>query len=125
MERKFYFEVDAEGLIVGSVFLYDFEAVPDFTIEPWPEEIVMNVPKYNFSTGVWEEIGEPVPEVEYPSEGSEHFDEPQESTEDESQETIEEQFEKIKGEIADLKDRLEQQEALLFELMGGEGDPFE
>ena len=29
------------------------------------------------------------------------------------------------GEIADLKDRLEQQEALMFELMGGEGDPFE
>ena len=114
MERKFYFEVDAEGLIVGSDFLYDFEVGSDFLIEPWPKEIVMNVPKYNFSTGVWEEIGEPVPEVEYPSE----YD-------DESQETIEEQFEKIKGEIADLKDRLEQQEALLFELMGGEGDPFE
>ena len=117
MERKFYFEVDAEGLIVGSDFLYDFEVDSDFLIEPWPKEIVMNVPKYNFSTGVWEEIGEPVPEVEYPSEGSQY--------DDESQETIEEQFEKIKGEIADLKDRLEQQEALLFELMGGEGDPFE
>ena len=114
MERKFYFEVDAEGLIVSSDFLYDFEVDSDFLIEPWPKEIVMNVPKYNFSTGVWEEIGEPVPEVGRPSE---HDDGPQES--------IEEQFEKIKGEIADLKDRLEQQEALLFELMGGEGDPFE
>lgn len=114
MERKFYFEVDAEGLIVSSDFLYDFEVDSDFLIEPWPIEIVMNVPKYNFSTGVWEEIGEPVPEVVYPSE---HDGEPQE--------TIEEQFEKIKGEIADLKDRLEHQEALMFELMGGEGDPFE
>ena len=114
MERKFYFEVDAEGLIVGSDFLYDFEVDSDFLIEPWPKEIVMNVPKYNFSTGIWEEIGEPVPEVKYPSEND-----------DEPQESIEEQLENLKGEIADLKDRLELQEALLFELMGGEGDPFE
>lgn len=111
MERKFYFVVDAEGLIVSSDFLYDFEVDSDFLIEPWPKDVDMNVPKYNFSTGIWEEIGEPFPEVEYPGEGD-----------DEPQESFEEIIARIKGEIADLKDRLELQETLVSELMGGKGE---
>ena len=103
MSRQ-YFEVNDAGEIIGAAFIDEGAEVPEGFVMPWGDDVLLNVPKYNFSTGVWEEAGTPVEEL------NETKDEPQESTEEKVA-----NFEEV---IADLKEQLESQEALLFELAG-------
>lgn len=101
---KYHLEVNDTGEIIGADFIGEGAEVPEGFVLPWSDDVLLNVPKYNFSTGDWEEAGTPVEKL------NETKDEPQESTEEKVA-----NFEEV---IADLKDQLEFQEALLFELAG-------
>lgn len=108
---RYYFEVNDAGEIIDAGFISENAEVPEGFVLPWDDDVLLNVPKYNFSTGVWEEAGTPVEELD--------------ETKDEPQESTEEKVAKLEGAIADFKKQLELQKALLFEITGGEGDPFE
>ena len=73
---RYYLEVNNAGEIIGADFIDEGAEVPEGFVLPWDDDVLLNVPKYNFSTGVWEEAGTPVEEL------NETKDEPQESTEE-------------------------------------------
>ena len=73
---KYHLEVNDAGEIIGADFIDEGAEVPEGFVLPWDDEVLLNVPKYNFSTGDWEEAGTPVEEL------NETEDEPQESTEE-------------------------------------------
>ena len=73
---KYHLEVNDAGEIIGADFIDEGDEVPEGFFLPWSDDVLLNVPKYNLSTGVWEEAGTPVEEL------NETKDEPQESTEE-------------------------------------------
>ena len=74
--NRYYFEVNDAGEIIDADFIDEGEEVPEGFVLPWDDDVLLNVPKYNLSTGDWEEAGTPVEELDETKDG------PQESTEE-------------------------------------------
>ena len=89
---RYHFEVNDAGEIIGADFISESAEVPAGFVLPWSDDVLLNVPKYNFSTGVWEEAGTPVEELD--------------ETKDEPQESTEEKVAKLEEAIAEIKEQL-------------------
>ena len=98
---KYYFEVNNAGEIVGAVFIDEGEEVPEGFVLPWDDDVLLNIPKYNFSTGDWEEAGTPVEEL------NEIHDRPQESTEEDIIEKLGDDNKVLSLKVEGLKKQME------------------
>ena len=99
--NRYYFEVNDAGEIIGADFIDENAEVPEGFFLPWSDDVLLNVPKYNFSTGVWEEAGTPVEEL------NETHDGPQESTEEDIIEKLRNDNKVLSLRVEGLKKQME------------------
>ena len=98
---RYYLEVNNAGEIIGADFISEGAEVPEGFVLPWSDDVLLNVPKYNFSTDTWEEAGTPVEEL------NEAKDEPQESTEEDIIEKLRNDNKVLSLRVEGLKEQME------------------